>query len=256
MNYCAGYIRQQENQQLGPAPRHRARLSPTTPGAGRVRHLSRAHRPHRQAGPQPAPDSSAESDPRLLWDLARPRVDARSLAGSGRPTLSVSPSGHRSSGSRPFVSGTHQNSPAAKAAGRNSDHRRQPEPIASVGHRTEDHQPDRPRPAPRPPEPSPATEARTPVGNSSFTSAPTAGANTDRRTGPRACTRRRGRPSPRCRPAWRTRRYRPYRVRRSDAGRPGRPATGPPAVRPRPAAPDATTMAAVSPPARWRTFWA
>ena len=52
-NYCAGYVRQQENQQLG-IPRGRPRLRPAAGPAVRLRHLQRAHRPHRQARPDRA----------------------------------------------------------------------------------------------------------------------------------------------------------------------------------------------------------
>ena len=55
MNYCAGYIRQQENQQLG-LPPALVRTFPQPPaGARRLRHLQRPHRPHRQAGPARPP---------------------------------------------------------------------------------------------------------------------------------------------------------------------------------------------------------
>jgi ectoine hydroxylase-related dioxygenase (phytanoyl-CoA dioxygenase family) len=51
MNYCAGFIRQQENQQLGiPLERVRA-FAPRLQGAGGIRHLQAPDRPHRQAQP-------------------------------------------------------------------------------------------------------------------------------------------------------------------------------------------------------------
>ena len=56
MNYCAGFIRQQENQQLGiPLDTLRSVL-PRTAGAVRLRRLQGAHRPHRPpvAGAAPA----------------------------------------------------------------------------------------------------------------------------------------------------------------------------------------------------------
>ena len=49
MNYCAGYIRQQENQQLGIPRDARAHVLAAAARARRLRHLQRAHRPHRQA---------------------------------------------------------------------------------------------------------------------------------------------------------------------------------------------------------------
>ena len=48
MNYCAGWIRQQENQQLGIRARSRAVLAPPTRARG-LRRLQHADRPHRQA---------------------------------------------------------------------------------------------------------------------------------------------------------------------------------------------------------------
>ena len=47
MNYCAGYLRQQENQQLGSPPRRPAVPAPPA-GPRRLRDLQRAHRAHRQ----------------------------------------------------------------------------------------------------------------------------------------------------------------------------------------------------------------
>ena len=51
MNYCAGWIRQQENQQLGIPREIAAGFSPRLRELCRVRHLPRAHRAHRQARP-------------------------------------------------------------------------------------------------------------------------------------------------------------------------------------------------------------
>ena len=51
MNYCAGWIRQQENQQLGIPREIAARLLAAPARARRLRHLPRADRPHRQARP-------------------------------------------------------------------------------------------------------------------------------------------------------------------------------------------------------------
>ena len=51
MNYCAGYIRQQENQQLGIPRRPGPGLRAPAAGAVRLRHLHGADRPHRQARP-------------------------------------------------------------------------------------------------------------------------------------------------------------------------------------------------------------
>ena len=50
-NYCAGYIRQQENQQLGIPAEIAAHVRPPAPAAVRLRHLPRPHRPHRQDRP-------------------------------------------------------------------------------------------------------------------------------------------------------------------------------------------------------------
>ena len=52
MNYCAGYIRQQENQQLGDPARAGQDLPPPPPGAGRLFGLQRPGRPHRQEAPR------------------------------------------------------------------------------------------------------------------------------------------------------------------------------------------------------------
>jgi ectoine hydroxylase-related dioxygenase (phytanoyl-CoA dioxygenase family) len=55
-NYCAGYIRQQENQQLGIPRVDRSRLRRAAGPPVRLRPLPGAHRPHRQARPhRPAP---------------------------------------------------------------------------------------------------------------------------------------------------------------------------------------------------------
>ena len=51
MNYCAGWVRQQENQQLGIPLAVRARVLPRAAGAVRLRHLPRPHRPHRPRSP-------------------------------------------------------------------------------------------------------------------------------------------------------------------------------------------------------------
>jgi ectoine hydroxylase-related dioxygenase (phytanoyl-CoA dioxygenase family) len=48
MNYCAGFIRQQENQQLGLKPEMVKTFSPLAAGAGGLRRLSRADRAHRE----------------------------------------------------------------------------------------------------------------------------------------------------------------------------------------------------------------
>ena len=52
MNYCAGFIRQQENQQLGIPQAHRSALPTATPGARRLLDLQRVDRAHRQAAPR------------------------------------------------------------------------------------------------------------------------------------------------------------------------------------------------------------
>ena len=54
MNYCAGFIRQQENQQLGLSPELVQRLLAAPARAGRLRRLPGPDRPHRQAEPGPA----------------------------------------------------------------------------------------------------------------------------------------------------------------------------------------------------------
>ena len=51
MNYCAGYIRQQENQQLGHPAAAGQDLPPAPAGADRLLRLQRSRRPHRQATP-------------------------------------------------------------------------------------------------------------------------------------------------------------------------------------------------------------
>ena len=51
MNYCAGFIRQQENQQLGLPASDRRRVLPAPAPTRRVQRVQRPHRPHRQARP-------------------------------------------------------------------------------------------------------------------------------------------------------------------------------------------------------------
>ena len=51
MNYCAGYIRQQENQQLGLPPRFGQDLPPAAAGVDRLFGLQRPRRPYRKATP-------------------------------------------------------------------------------------------------------------------------------------------------------------------------------------------------------------
>ena len=63
MNYCAGYIRQQENQQLGLPRETVAGVLAPAARARRLRRLQHAHRPHQQAVARAA--------------AARPRVDGR-----------------------------------------------------------------------------------------------------------------------------------------------------------------------------------
>ena len=53
MNYCAGWIRQQENQQLGIPVDVVADLPAPAAATGGLRHLPRADRAHRQARPGP-----------------------------------------------------------------------------------------------------------------------------------------------------------------------------------------------------------
>ena len=88
MNYCAGYIRQQENQQLG-IPREIARgFSPRLQRAGRLRRLQRPDRPHRQA----ATDAAARTPRRRRRWCGTLRVSrlgcdaARVCATSRQPT--------------------------------------------------------------------------------------------------------------------------------------------------------------------------
>ena len=51
MNYCAGWMRQQENQQLGIPRDTRPRFPAACRSWSATRHLQRAHRPHRQEPP-------------------------------------------------------------------------------------------------------------------------------------------------------------------------------------------------------------
>ena len=76
MNYCAGYIRQQENQQLGldPAtvagfPRRLQELVGYGIYRGLIGHIDKEVPANRLLG--------SAGDPRLLWDLAGPPVDPR-----------------------------------------------------------------------------------------------------------------------------------------------------------------------------------
>ena len=97
---------------------------------------------------RPAVLLGSDTDPRLLWDRATP-VGARAprltaaAPGLGGPADPGQPDGHRSSGSRPRVSGTHQNRVATRDDGDERDRRGQAEPVADVGHGTEDDQSDR-----------------------------------------------------------------------------------------------------------------
>ena len=71
MNYCAGYIRQQENQQLGIPARDRGHLRAPPARAGRLRHLQRPDRPHRQARRRPSCwviRRVAKGDSTMVWD--------------------------------------------------------------------------------------------------------------------------------------------------------------------------------------------
>src|ERR1700729_1810612 len=87
-------------------------------------------------------------------------------------------SGQRSSGSRPRVSGSSQNSPMTSAAGRNVTTPATPNSCSALATA-----PKMTRPATAPSTPDavdqPTTEARTEVGNNSLTSAPAAGAKTE-----------------------------------------------------------------------------
>ena len=69
MNYCAGFIRQQENQQR--AAGGGARLPAAPAGADGLRRLPRPDRPHRQAEPRPAPQPRR----RLHLDLGPGRLE-------------------------------------------------------------------------------------------------------------------------------------------------------------------------------------
>ena len=85
MNYCAGWIRQQENQQLGHPARGRRRLLDAAARAVRVRRLQRAHRPHRQA--QPGRDARRGARARDRWcgtssERASPSRRSRCVAGT------------------------------------------------------------------------------------------------------------------------------------------------------------------------------
>ena len=76
MNYCAGWIRQQENQQLGHPPRDRGRLLAPAATARGLRHLHRPHRPHRQA--RPGRDARRRARRTTRWCGTRSvRVDRR-----------------------------------------------------------------------------------------------------------------------------------------------------------------------------------
>ena len=78
MNYCAGYIRQQENQQLGIPLEVARRFPPRLRELVRLRHLQRADRPHRQAptgrrGARPCsrrPTDGGSGSNGLVWDDA------------------------------------------------------------------------------------------------------------------------------------------------------------------------------------------
>ncbi len=101
MNYCAGFIRQQENQQLG-LPRETVQpILPTPAGTGRLRPLPRAHRPHRQEHSlDAAPRRRPAGKPRL--GLRRPgrrlslqSVEPRWCGTYGRDSLQPAAEGRR-----------------------------------------------------------------------------------------------------------------------------------------------------------------
>ena len=75
MNYCAGFIRQQENQQLGIPREIAARLRAAPARARRVQRLQRARRPHQQAQPGRDPRRVADAADdvrrcRMVWDAS------------------------------------------------------------------------------------------------------------------------------------------------------------------------------------------
>ena len=107
MNYCAGYIRQQENQQLGIPRDIAAGFEPAAPAALRLQRVLRAHRPHRQARPHRAAprrraptawcgtDEPRAASPTSTSDSTRSRTRHRtgatrstSTPGTRRPTRS------------------------------------------------------------------------------------------------------------------------------------------------------------------------
>ena len=76
MNYCAGYIRQQENQQLGIPREIAARVLAAAARARRLRRLQHAHRPHQQA--QPGRDARrGPAGSGMVWDRSEPVAAGR-----------------------------------------------------------------------------------------------------------------------------------------------------------------------------------
>ena len=71
MNYCAGWVRQQENQQLGHPDRRRPHVLAPPARALRVRRLQHAHRPHQQALPGRDPRRRPRIRPHGLGRLTR-----------------------------------------------------------------------------------------------------------------------------------------------------------------------------------------
>ncbi len=77
MNYCAGWIRQQENQQLGIPVDVARRFSPRlrelcgySVYSGLIGHIDRADPAARILGPAPGTDEAAADDGNMVWDRA------------------------------------------------------------------------------------------------------------------------------------------------------------------------------------------
>ena len=90
MNYCAGFIRQQENQQLGIPREIAARFAPKLQELCRLRRLPRADRPHREAQPPGAARKGLRVPVDLGADLAIRRAERRDRrAAPSRPRRSA-----------------------------------------------------------------------------------------------------------------------------------------------------------------------
>ena len=77
MNYCAGFLRQQENQQLGLASGPGGPVPAAPPGARRLLRLQRAHRPHRQAPPGLGGPRRRDQGADMIWDHIRATTEHR-----------------------------------------------------------------------------------------------------------------------------------------------------------------------------------